>query len=124
MAYAAEYGLDARYVMDDLGGCEGEKLTVSEDVAAVAQMTVHDLYLVKLYAEKDGSKLPPTLLPSLCAIISRQMHGTLAEMRQRLSATLPEAFPLLCVAKNETSFDIMCRKLCRNFLRKSRLRQI
>jgi hypothetical protein len=28
---------------------------------------------------------------------------------------------LLCVAKDETSVDIMCRKLCCNFLRKSRL---
>jgi hypothetical protein len=28
---------------------------------------------------------------------------------------------VLCVAKDETSVDIMCRKLCCNFLRKSRL---
>jgi hypothetical protein len=30
-------------------------------------------------------------------------------------------FLLLCVAKNETSVDIMCRRFCCNFLRKSRL---
>jgi hAT family C-terminal dimerisation region len=29
--------------------------------------------------------------------------------------------PLLCAAKDETSVDIMGRKLCCNFLRKSRL---
>jgi hypothetical protein len=32
--------------------------------------------------------------------------------------------PLLCVAKDETSVGIMCRRFCSNFLRKSRLWQI
>jgi hypothetical protein len=38
---------------------------VAEDVAAIALTTVHGLYLMQLDAEKDGSKLPPTLPLSL-----------------------------------------------------------
>jgi hypothetical protein len=33
----------------------------------------------------------------------------------------PWDMPVLCVAKDETSVDIMCRMFCCNFLRKSRL---
>jgi hypothetical protein len=36
---------------------------------------------------------------------------------------IEEIRPVLCVAKDETSVDIMCRTFCCNFLRKSRLWQ-
>jgi hypothetical protein len=32
-----------------------------------------------------------------------------------------EMFHVLCAAKDETSVDVMCKKFCYNFLRKSRL---
>jgi hypothetical protein len=48
---------------------------------------------MELDAEKDGSKLPPTLPLSLSAMSPRQMQDVLVQMRPRLSATLPAAFP-------------------------------
>jgi hypothetical protein len=90
---AAEYGLDARNAMDELDGCDAKKLTVADDVAANALTTVHGLYLMKFDAAKDGSKLPPTLPLSLSAMSPRYMQDLLVQMRPRLSATLPAAFP-------------------------------
>jgi hypothetical protein len=70
---AAEYRLDATDATDELDGFEAEKLRVVGDVAAIALITVHGLYLMELYAGKDGSKLPPTLPLSLSAMSPRQM---------------------------------------------------
>jgi hypothetical protein len=50
------------------------------------------------------------------AILSR--HDTTFLLRPHLHY-LP--YPLLCAGKDETSVEIMGRKLCCNFLRKSRL---
>jgi hypothetical protein len=48
---------------------------------------------MELDAEKDGSKLPPTLPLSLNAMSPRQMQDLLVQMMPRLSTTLPAAFP-------------------------------
>jgi hypothetical protein len=67
VANAAEYGPDAKDAMDELDGCEAEKLRVAEDVAAISLTSVHSLYLMELDAENYGSRLPSTLPLSLSA---------------------------------------------------------
>jgi hypothetical protein len=47
-----------------------------------------------------------------------------AVLLQRFTVFCQKSCRLLCAANDETSVDIMCRKLCCNFLRKSRLGQI
>jgi hypothetical protein len=55
------YGLDAGDALEELDGFDEEKLSVGKYVTAVALTTFHGLYLMELDAEKEGSKLPPTL---------------------------------------------------------------
>jgi hypothetical protein len=55
-----------------------------------------------------------TIMPHTC------FHRTVWHATTAVSIANGESTRVLFVAKDETSVDIMCRKLCSNFLRKSR----
>jgi hypothetical protein len=74
LTHAEVYGMDVGDALDDLDGCDEEKLSVAKDVTAVALTTVHGLGLLELDAEMEGSKLPPTLPLSFNALSPAQMQ--------------------------------------------------
>jgi hypothetical protein len=87
------YGLDAGDALEDLDGCDEEKLSVAKDVTTVALTTVHGLYLMELYAEKEGCKLPPTLPFSFNALSPGQMQDLVRSFRTRMLVSLPAVAP-------------------------------
>jgi hypothetical protein len=93
LKHAEVYGLDAGDALEDLDGCDEEKLSVATDVTAVALTTVHGLYLMELDAEKKGSKLPPTLPISNNALSPGQKQELVRIFRPRMLVSLPAGAP-------------------------------
>jgi hypothetical protein len=93
LKHAVVYTLDAGDSLEDLDGCDEEKLSVAKDVTAVALITVHGLYLMELDAEKEGSKPPPTLPLSFNALSRGQMLDLVRIFRPRILVSLPAGAP-------------------------------
>jgi hypothetical protein len=93
LKHAEVYGLDAGDALEDLDGCDEEKLSVAKNVTAVALTTVHGFYLMELDAEKEGSKLPPTLPLSFNALSPGQMQDLVRSFRPRMLVSLPAGAP-------------------------------
>jgi hypothetical protein len=86
------YGLDAGDALEDLDGCEEEKLSVAKDVTASALTTVH-ASLMELDPENEGSKLPPTLQLSFNAFFPGQMQDLARSFWPRMLVSLPTGAP-------------------------------
>jgi hypothetical protein len=93
MKHAEVYGLDTGDALEDLDGCDEEKHSVAKDVTAVALTTVHGLYLMELDADKEGSKLPPTLPLSFNTVSPGQMQDLVRSFRPRMLVSLPAGAP-------------------------------
>jgi hypothetical protein len=87
------YGLDAGDALEELDGCDEEKLSVAKDVTAVALTTVHGLYLMEFDAEKEGSKLPSTLPLSFNAFSRGLMQDLVRSFLPRMLVSLPAGAP-------------------------------
>jgi hypothetical protein len=109
LKHAAVYGLDAGDELEDLDGFDEEKRSVAKDVAAVALTTVHGLYLMELDAEKEGSKLPPTLPLSFDAMSPDQMQDLVRCFRPRILISLPACAPYDVVGEH-----LKLKRLLRN----------
>jgi hypothetical protein len=93
LKHAELYGLEAGDALEDLDGCEEEKLSVAKYVTAVALATVHGLHLMELDSEKEGSKQPPTLPLSFNALSPGQVQDLVRSFRPRMLVSLPAGAP-------------------------------
>jgi hypothetical protein len=93
LEYAEVYGLDAEDALEDLDRFDEEKRSVAKYITAVALTTVHGHSLTELDAEKEGSKLPPTLPVSFNALSPGQMQDLVRCFRLRRLVSLPAGAP-------------------------------